>query len=149
MKGKIWLLFLAAAMTLPAAAGAREGGKGGKGVVRAACKADMDRFCKDIEPGGGRKKECLKAHEAELSAGCKAAIAAKKNDAGKNRPCRADAEKLCGGLTGTERAACMKGHESELSAACKAKREERRAERRERRKKGDKLSEDSGGRSVK
>lgn len=38
-----------------------------------ACKADKERFCKDVQPGEGRLIECLKAHEAELSEGCRAA----------------------------------------------------------------------------
>jgi len=36
-----------------------------------ACKPDVEKFCKDIEPGKGRIMECLKSHESELSAACK------------------------------------------------------------------------------
>jgi len=42
--------------------------------VREACRPDVERLCKDIKPGGGRIRACLKAHETELSDGCKAAI---------------------------------------------------------------------------
>lgn len=38
-----------------------------------ACKADKEKFCKDVQPGEGRIVECLKAHEAELSEGCRSA----------------------------------------------------------------------------
>jgi Cysteine rich repeat len=36
-----------------------------------ACKADSDKLCKGIQPGGGRILQCLKQHEGELSPGCK------------------------------------------------------------------------------
>lgn len=42
--------------------------------VREACRPDVERLCKDVKPGGGRIRECLKAHESELSDTCKAAI---------------------------------------------------------------------------
>ena len=36
------------------------------------CKADMEKFCKDVKPGEGRIVKCMKEHEAELSEACKA-----------------------------------------------------------------------------
>jgi len=51
-----------------------EGGRGAFAKVREACHADVERLCKDVKPGGRQIHECLKAHEAELSDGCKAAI---------------------------------------------------------------------------
>ena len=36
-----------------------------------ACQADKDQFCKDVEKG--KIGDCLKQHEADLSADCKAA----------------------------------------------------------------------------
>lgn len=38
---------------------------------REACKSDMEKFCKDVKPGDGKKMNCLKEHAAELSEGCK------------------------------------------------------------------------------
>lgn len=38
---------------------------------REACKSDMEKFCKDIKPGEGKKMNCLKEHASELSEGCK------------------------------------------------------------------------------
>jgi Cysteine rich repeat len=50
------------------------GGRAEFAKVREACRADVDRLCKDVKPGHGQIRECLKAHEAELSDSCKAAI---------------------------------------------------------------------------
>jgi hypothetical protein len=43
--------------------------------VHEACQPDVERLCKDVPPGGGRIRQCLRAHRAELSDGCKTAIA--------------------------------------------------------------------------
>lgn len=37
-----------------------------------ACKADVEKFCKDVKPGGGAIMKCLKEHKDQLSAECKA-----------------------------------------------------------------------------
>lgn len=39
-----------------------------------ACKADYKKHCKKVKKGGGRIITCLREHEADLSAGCKAAL---------------------------------------------------------------------------
>ena len=41
-------------------------------AAKDACKGDVQKFCKDVKEGGGRIIQCMKAHEAELSAECKA-----------------------------------------------------------------------------
>lgn len=40
------------------------------GGQHGACKADMEKFCKDVKPGEGRVMECMKSHKSELSKGC-------------------------------------------------------------------------------
>lgn len=40
--------------------------------VKQECKADAQKFCKGIKPGGGRILSCLKSHEAELAPACAA-----------------------------------------------------------------------------
>ncbi len=39
-----------------------------------ACRQDVETFCKDSQPGGGRVINCLKDHESALSAGCRGAL---------------------------------------------------------------------------
>jgi hypothetical protein len=36
----------------------------------AYCKADIQRLCQGVRPGGGRIAGCLKAHENDLTVGC-------------------------------------------------------------------------------
>ena len=43
--------------------------------VRAACAADVQKFCADIERAKGAMRACLEAHDSQVSAGCKAARA--------------------------------------------------------------------------
>jgi hypothetical protein len=38
------------------------------------CKADADRLCPGVEPGGGKIVACLKEHKEEVSIGCAKAI---------------------------------------------------------------------------
>ena len=57
--------------------------------TRTACAADVQKFCANVERGRDGIRECLQAHAAELSDGCKAAGAGQKG--GKAR--EADARK--------------------------------------------------------
>jgi len=43
-------------------------------AIMHACRADYDRLCGDVIPGGGRILACLQAHTRELSQGCVQAI---------------------------------------------------------------------------
>jgi len=50
--------------------------------VREECKADAEKFCKGIAPGGGRILSCLKSRQPELQPAC----AAEFKRAGDRRP---------------------------------------------------------------
>jgi hypothetical protein len=47
----------------------------GGGPVRAACQSDIRALCGAVQPGGGRIRDCMREHRAELSAACKIALA--------------------------------------------------------------------------
>ncbi len=63
------MLVFAAAILAPSAALAQGG------PVRAACQGDIQTLCGSLQPGGGRIRDCMREHRAELSATCKIAIA--------------------------------------------------------------------------
>jgi hypothetical protein len=83
-----------------------------------ACKADVEKLCKDVQPGEGRIVECMKAHQKELSPKCASQVKQVKAAA---KACEGDVERFCwdtpigkGGI-----ASCLKKHSDELSAGCK------------------------------
>jgi hypothetical protein len=43
-----------------------------------ACRADVQKLCKEVQPGGGRIAACMKQHEQELSPGCREQTAGAK-----------------------------------------------------------------------
>ena len=43
-------------------------------AVRKACKADVEKNCADVEPGGGRIEACMKEHFSDFSDKCKETI---------------------------------------------------------------------------
>jgi hypothetical protein len=45
------------------------------GGLRTVCKADVEKLCSGIQPGGGRIAGCLKQNEGQVSAPCKDALA--------------------------------------------------------------------------
>jgi len=86
------------------------------------CKEDAERLCKGVEPGEGRILQCLKQHEAELSAACK-----QKRDSFRERmqeiraACEEDAKRFCAGVQpgGGRIARCLQQHQADLSEACR------------------------------
>jgi hypothetical protein len=49
----------------------------------AYCKADAERLCPGVRPGGGRLVKCLKANENAVSIGCAKEIKKLKTEMGK------------------------------------------------------------------
>ena len=58
---------------------------GAYGGGRAACRADVEKLCPDAKPGDGSVRTCLHDHEADLSDGCKQAIAHRREHGGHHR----------------------------------------------------------------
>lgn len=46
-----------------------------------ACKPDIQKFCANVQPGGGRVAACLREHAADLSPACKQAAAQRQSAA--------------------------------------------------------------------
>jgi hypothetical protein len=91
---------------------------------RGACKDDVAKFCKDVQPGQGRIMQCMKEHENELSPGCKANLAEmqkKRHEA--REDCKDDVIRFCSNIKpgGGKIIHCLKEHETELTPQCKAK----------------------------
>ena len=62
-------LVIAIGVTIPTLALAQQGS------VRAACMNDIKTLCGDVQPGGGKIRGCIREHRAQLSDGCKGALA--------------------------------------------------------------------------
>lgn len=98
-------------------------------ALKSACKADVDRFCKDITPGEGRVAACLKSHSDKLSSSCtkewKSAKAEMKEGAKGHmrafkQACNNDVQKFCSNSVGIQEiSSCLKQHDTDLSASCK------------------------------
>ena len=49
----------------------------------AYCKADIQRLCPGVRPGGGRIVQCLKAHQNEVTIGCAKELKSMKAEMGR------------------------------------------------------------------
>jgi hypothetical protein len=48
-----------------------------RGAMREACKADFEKYCSDVQRGGGRVAECLNKQHDQLSEACQKALDAR------------------------------------------------------------------------
>lgn len=96
-------------------------------VVRGACKADKEKFCKDVQQGDGRIMQCLSENKAQLSADCQKKIG--NFDGSFQKACGGDLEKLCGGVEKGKgrRLKCLNEKSAQLTPACKTKMDELKA----------------------
>jgi len=88
-----------------------------------ACTDDAQRLCQGVEPGQGRIAQCLKAHEAELSAGCKQeAVSRKAAMQNFQQSCRPDLQQFCADVQSGHgsKVKCLKDNLSRLSPPCAA-----------------------------
>jgi hypothetical protein len=87
-----------------------------------ACREDVARFCKEVQPGGGRLLKCLKAHESDLSLKCRDSMAERQSKAGEMRDaCADDVQRFCleAGQGGGRIRRCLKENEERLSPKCR------------------------------
>jgi hypothetical protein len=68
------LTFTALAVAAASAPAAEDTKKGDGSAVRAACQADVQKLCPNIQPGDGRIKHCMRENRASVSDQCKAAM---------------------------------------------------------------------------
>ena len=90
---------------------------------KGACRADIEKFCKDVKPGHGQIAQCMKQHETELSPACEEHINAGKEKARDFvKACKPDVEKFCKDVTPGKGKIyrCLKSNEAQLSPECKA-----------------------------
>jgi hypothetical protein len=69
------------------------------GPMRGACKADIQSLCGSVQPGGGRIRDCMREHRAQLSATCKVAIADRMLERGAQRRAAVGAGQPGAGIT--------------------------------------------------
>ena len=102
---------LGAALFIPHSAAAAN-------ALAKACAADIKAQCADVKPGGGKLKDCVKAHFSDLSADCQVAIV---RAAAVGRACKSDVKQFCADVKPVKGAIadCMKSHAADLSDDCK------------------------------
>ena len=86
------------------------------------CLGDIQKFCAQTPGTAGQIQACLKSHEADLSAGCKAHVdELRRTVADLAGSCVWDIEKFCGDVpTGGGRIAeCLQQNRNDLSPVCK------------------------------
>jgi hypothetical protein len=71
-----------------------------RGGGREACRPDVEKLCPDAKPGDGSVRACLHDHEADLSDGCKQAMAHWKEHHG-HHPHDGSGTNPSGGNSGT------------------------------------------------
>jgi hypothetical protein len=89
------------------------------GPLDAACKLDMEAFCANVAPGGGRIMDCLVENEKQLSNTCRRRMDDLRTHGAE---CKDDIEKFCGNVPRAKGmlAKCINQHHDELSEGCKS-----------------------------
>jgi hypothetical protein len=85
------------------------------------CADDAAKFCKGVNPGGGRMAACLKEHQKDLTPVCRQRTENMMMRAKEmHKACADDIDKFCQNVQPGKGqiASCMREHKSELSAEC-------------------------------
>lgn len=97
--------------------------------LKSACRKDLNKFCKNVNPGEGRLAACLQAHEDQLSDNCDSAWLGTqetisqemdKTEIAFRKSCGSDVQQFCADVpSGRGRILdCLEDHEDELSNSC-------------------------------
>jgi len=110
-----YLVFVVSAAVAQTSSPVRGGAK-----LRSACAGDLQRFCADVQPGGGRLIQCLSSHTRELSEVCGSMISAAGGTAKLRLACAGDLQRFCSDVRqgGGRLIQCLSSHARELSAEC-------------------------------
>ncbi len=88
--------------------------------AKAACEADIQKFCAGVPQGGGKIAQCLREHKASASPECQkgmeAAAASMKEVA---KDCEDDIHRYCAGVAPGTAKDCLKSNFRSLSRECK------------------------------
>ncbi len=87
-----------------------------------ACRADVEKLCAGIPPGGGRISACLRANQAKVSPECKAELASirrKVKEVGE--ACADDIASYCAGIEAGkgEILRCLQQNKMTLTRGCR------------------------------
>jgi hypothetical protein len=98
--------------------------------VAADCKVELDTYCKDVTPGGGRILACLHAYSDKLSDTCKATVSEAAGQikalgaalAFVKSECEADLQQFCKDVPAGEGRlmSCLDKNDEKLSQGCRA-----------------------------
>jgi hypothetical protein len=94
------------------------------GAQQGPCSDDVQKLCKDVQPGEGHIIDCLKTHQKEVSPKCSAYVKQVKQELAKvSEACKPDIEKFCSEIPAGKGAIakCLKQHSADLSPDCKAR----------------------------
>jgi len=89
----------------------------------AECRADVAKFCAQVDPGGGRVGQCLKESQWQLSQGCQQhaeLVAARTKET--LQACQDEIVQYCSSaeVEGRRIAQCLKRENPRLSPECRA-----------------------------
>ena len=98
-------------------------------TITEGCKVELEKYCGNVTPGGGRVLACLYAHNDKLSSKCEyslydAAVQLERAVAALTyvaNECDADLEKYCASIAPGEGRLleCIEKHDKDVSKRCK------------------------------
>jgi hypothetical protein len=88
-------------------------------VAADVCTSDAARLCPGVEPGAGRVLACLRSRATELSPRCKLTVEPTgQAQAELTQACKAPAERLCPGTSGSAALDCLRWRYADVPQAC-------------------------------